>query len=169
MTARRSTGGAGPEIVADIIVEAGDWPGRPRLKRLVANAIATTAEMVDSNIAADAEVAVILTDDRHMRVLNRRYRRKDAPTNVLSFPGTRPDSKRFGPLLGDILLGYETVRREAGEQRVAVEDHLTHLVVHGFLHLLGHDHQRSSEARVMERLETAILAGLGIADPYRDR
>lgn len=159
----------GPQIAVDIVVEAGDWPSKPALKRLAANVIATAAELADGDIAPEAEVAVIFTDDRHMRVLNRRYRKKDAPTNVLSFPGTRPGSHRFGPLLGDILLGRETVLREAKEAGLAMNDHLTHLVVHGFLHLLGHDHMRESQARVMERLETAILAGLGIADPYRDR
>lgn len=112
------------------------------------------------------EVAFLLTDDEALRLLNRDYRGRNKPTNVLSFPageGGGPGGLRH---LGDIALAYETVRREAAEQGKAIRHHLLHLVVHGMLHLLGHDHEDPAEAERMESLERRVLAGLGIADPY---
>ncbi len=117
-------------------------------------------------LAEDPEVSLVFTDDAHVRVLNSQYRGKDAPTNVLSFPAAPVIPGRFGPPLGDIVLAAETVAREADEGGLTIVDHLTHLIIHGFLHLLGHDHENDDEAIVMERLETAILERLGIADPY---
>ena len=117
-----------------------------------------------------ASVAFLLTDDTEMRRLNQRYRGKNKPTNVLSFPSAPED----GPVpramprhLGDVALALETVRREAKEQGKTVRSHVSHLAVHGVLHLIGHDHQSDAEAEAMEALERRILAGLGIADPYR--
>ena len=108
-----------------------------------------------------ASLTVALADDREVRALNKRDRRKDKPTNVLSYPS---DEKAF---LGDIVLARQTVWREAKEQRKAPADHLAHLVVHGTLHLLGHDHETSdADAERMEALERRILKKLGIADPY---
>lgn len=104
-------------------------------------------------------------DDAEQQVLNREWRNMDKPTNVLSFPQIEP----FGPvlgILGDITLARETLEREAAEQGVSFTDHFTHLVVHGFLHILGYDHIEEQDALVMEGLETQILATLGIADPY---
>jgi probable rRNA maturation factor len=101
-----------------------------------------------------------------MRVLNRRYRKQDKPTNVLSLPAAPPLVGRLGPLLGDVVLAAETVRKEAESQGLAVAAHLTHLIIHGFLHLIGHDHENEAEALVMEGLETAILDDLGLPDPY---
>ena len=104
-------------------------------------------------------------DDAEQQVLNREWRNMDKPTNVLSFPQIEP----FGPvlgILGDITLARETLEREAAEQGVSFTDHFTHLVVHGFLHILGYDHIEEQDALVMEGLETQILAALGIADPY---
>jgi probable rRNA maturation factor len=116
------------------------------------------------------EVSLVFTDDAEQRGLNRDYRQKDSPTNVLSFPNMdedeslRPaDSPR---LLGDVVLARETVEREAAAQGKTPADHTAHLLVHGLLHLLGYDHQDSPEAEEMEALETGILAALGIADPY---
>jgi probable rRNA maturation factor len=100
-------------------------------------------------------------------VLNRDWRGIDKSTNVLSFPQIEPFAPVSG-LLGDIILARETLEREAAEQGVSVEDHFTHLVVHGFLHLLGYDHMDDDEALAMEGLETQILASLGVADPYAD-
>jgi probable rRNA maturation factor len=126
-----------------------------------------------AEIAADpaldigvAQACIALSSDEHVRALNRTYRGKDKPTNVLSFPAAQPIDDD-GPIqLGDIILAVETVEREADEQGVAPRDHLSHLVVHGLLHLLGFDHETVAEAEEMEGLETAILARLGIADPY---
>lgn len=118
-------------------------------------------------------VAFLLTDDAEIRRLNRQYRGKDKPTNVLSFPAM-PEDRPAGPSirgvprhLGDIALALETVRREAEEQGKTVRSHVSHLAVHGVLHLIGHDHENDAEAEAMEALERRILAGLGIADPYR--
>lgn len=106
-------------------------------------------------------VALLLTDDAEMRVLNRTWQGKDAPTNVLSFPA----AEGFGAL-GDVALAYETIVREADSQGKSFAHHTAHLLVHGYLHLLGYDHQTESDADRMEARERAILAMLGIADPY---
>jgi probable rRNA maturation factor len=118
--------------------------------------------------AGDLALVIALADDGAVRRLNRHFRGKDKPTNVLSFPAdtraTLPGGPRF---LGDIVLARQTVTREARAQGKRVADHLTHLVVHGTLHLLGHDHDTDAQARRMESLEVRILGGLGVPDPYR--
>ena len=112
-------------------------------------------------------MTVRLSGDRDVRRLNHDFRGKDKPTNVLSFPSGDSVGPRGAPLLlGDIVIAYGTVAREAAAQGKTIRDHLLHLVVHGVLHLLGHDHRRSAEAARMESIETELLAGLGIADPY---
>jgi probable rRNA maturation factor len=116
-------------------------------------------------VAGIAELSIVLMDDTEQQVLNKQWRNIDKPTNVLSFPQIEPFSPVLG-LLGDITLARETLEREAAEQGVSFTDHFTHLVVHGFLHILGYDHIEESEALVMEGLETQILATLGIDDPY---
>ena len=113
-------------------------------------------------------MSILLTDDAHQRILNRDWRNIDNPTNVLSFPQLEPFSPVSG-LLGDISLARETLDREAADLGKTFSDHFVHLVVHGFLHLLGYDHIDDDEALQMEGLETQILAALGIADPYGDR
>jgi probable rRNA maturation factor len=118
-----------------------------------------------------AELSIVFADDATVQRLNRDYRGKDAPTNVLSFALTEADEPDFpgAPLmLGDVILAYETVMAEAARDRKAPADHTRHLVVHGILHLLGHDHLTDVEAEAMERIETALLARFGIADPYSD-
>ena len=117
----------------------------------------------------EAEVSLVFTDDASIRLLNRQYRGKDKPTNVLSFPTPQLVRGRFGPLLGDIVLARETVAAESEADGLTFADHLTHLIVHGFLHLVGYDHEAAGEAAEMEGLETSILHGLGIADPYAEQ
>jgi probable rRNA maturation factor len=124
-------------------------------------------------LAGAIELSLVLGDDRLVRRLNRRWRGQDKPTNVLAFAsdeGVRPTAAPAGVprILGDVVLGFETVAGEAAAQGKPLADHLSHLVIHGVLHLLGYDHQRAREARRMEARETAILAGLGIPDPYAD-
>jgi probable rRNA maturation factor len=120
-----------------------------------------------AKVTGAAELSIVLTDDAEQRGLNREWRGIDTSTNVLSFPQLAPFGDVIG-LLGDIILARETLVREAEELAVSFEDHFTHLVVHGFLHLLGYDHIDDDEARVMEGLETQILASLGVADPYAE-
>lgn len=162
---RRAAAG-GPSVAVDILIEAGNWPDEARLRRVAETAIAATMAAARPALTADAEVSLVFTDDAHGRILNHRHRGKDSATNVLSFPAARSDARRFGPLLGDIVLSAETVAGEAAAGGLALDDHVTHLIVHGFLHLLGYDHAADRDAAVMEGLETAILATLGIADPY---
>jgi probable rRNA maturation factor len=119
--------------------------------------------------APPIEVGIRLTDDAEVRELNRLYRGQDKPTNVLSFPGDDPSSplEPGQPLmLGDVIVALETTTAEATVMGFSVEAHLAHLIVHGILHLGGHDHEGDSEATRMEAIETRVLAGLGYADPY---
>jgi len=120
---------------------------------------------------AQVELGITLTDDARQRQLNRRYRGQDASTNVLAFQAWEP--RMHAPpgvplLLGDVVLAFETVAREADEQVKPFCDHVRHLIVHGVLHLLGCDHLGEADAIIMERLETSILAKLGVPNPYRE-
>ena len=117
----------------------------------------------ESRRGPDSELSILFTDDAHIRRLNAAYRGKDKPTNVLSFP------QAGGPLLGDVILASETVAKEAVLAQKPLKDHIAHLVVHGFLHLLGYDHEADEEAEAMEALERAALKRLGIEDPYAAR
>ena len=107
------------------------------------------------------EIALLLTSDSEMQLLNKRFRSKDMPTNVLSFP-----SGEGNDFLGDIALARETCEREASLREISISDHAAHLIVHGMLHLIGYDHQSDGEAAAMERREAEILALLGVKDPY---
>jgi probable rRNA maturation factor len=129
--------------------------------------VTTALAISGARIGGAAEISIVLTNDAEQRDLNRDWRGKDAPTNVLSFPQIEPFAPVFG-ILGDIILARETVAREADEQGTPFDHHFTHLVVHGFLHILGYDHIEDDEALQMESLETQILAELGIGDPYAD-
>lgn len=119
----------------------------------------------------ETEVGITLTDDAAIQALNKQHRGKDKATNVLSFPAYDPDLPHpaGAPVeLGDIVLAYETIAREATEQGKSFHDHVTHLIIHGTLHLIGHDHEQDDEAETMEALEVRILAELGIKNPYAD-
>jgi probable rRNA maturation factor len=162
---RRPEAAKGRPPRLDILVEAGDWPPRSTLRGAASRAIRAATAQAGAEVPADAELSLVFTDDAHISALNARFRGMDRPTNVLSFPSAR-QAGRFQQFLGDIVLAHETIRREAEDQGLIFDHHLTHLIVHGFLHLLGFDHESEREAVVMERLETAILMGIGIADPY---
>lgn len=148
----------------DIIANSARWRAQPRAKTTIRTAIDAAAAATRRK---SFEVSVMLTHDRAIRVLNRDWRGFDKATNVLSFPAAQPPS-REQQLLGDIVIAYETVAREAKAEHKAFLHHLSHLAVHGFLHLIGYDHVMSREAETMEALERKILARLGIADPYAD-
>lgn len=113
--------------------------------------------------AVEGDVVVLLTDDAAVRDLNARFRDRDQPTNVLSFPA----AESAAPHLGDLVLAFGVCAAEAAAQGKTLTDHLTHLVVHGVLHLLGRDHEAEAEAEAMEAEERTLLASLGVADPYR--
>ncbi len=157
--------------ITDVLVTAPCWQCEPEAEAVIQRAIAAAAETVDEDVA-DAEVAVMLTDDDGIRTLNRNWRGIDKPTNVLSFPALQPQGDRkegaAPPMLGDIAIAYQTMRREADEEQKPFDHHLSHLAVHGFLHLIGYDHETDDDAEEMEALERRILAQLGIPDPYAD-
>jgi probable rRNA maturation factor len=152
---------AAPEV--DIQAQSSLWDAEPAAADTVRRAIGAAAR----HCTAGGEVSVVLTDDEAIRLLNRDWRKIDKPTNVLSFPAPAPVNGAQQPLLGDIVIAYETVARESGEEHKPFLHHLAHLAVHGFLHLMGYDHQTDSQADAMEGLERNILADLDIADPYR--
>ncbi|MET0606404.1 MAG: rRNA maturation RNase YbeY [Beijerinckiaceae bacterium] len=149
-----------------ITCEAPGWSAIPKLESLVRRAVDAALAAEDVELRDDAEVSILLTDDDAIRDLNTQWRSKDKPTNVLSFPSVSPDRLHEARSLGDIAIACETVFAEANAEAKPVADHLTHLVVHGVLHLLGRDHENDEEAEEMEALERAILAGLGVPDPY---
>ena len=148
-----------------------DWADLAR--RAVAAALAQTPHASLANAAPLVEVSVRLTDDAEVQGLNRDYRGKDKPTNVLSFPQYEPSDFAMLAntddgeiLIGDIVLALETCEREAAGRGISVADHAAHLIVHGTLHLVGYDHQDDASGDAMEALETKALATLGLADPY---
>ena len=153
--------GADPEI--DVMRESTLWP-KDDSEAVVRHAIVACAD----HAPPLSEVSIVLTDDAHIKALNAQYRGKDAATNVLSFPVTT-GSAGAPRLLGDIVIAYETTAREAEREGKSLAHHLAHLTVHGFLHLLGYDHESEAEAETMERLERDILARLDIPDPYDTR
>lgn len=160
-----------------LMIEGGGWPETVDweilARRAAEAAMAQTPHGEMRRKRVTIEISVKLTDDAEVRALNRDYRGKDAPTNVLSFPMVQPDlleTLDMGDdgeeLLGDIVLAYETCLREADEKAIPLADHAAHLIVHGVLHLLGYDHMVEHEAEAMEALETRALAAMGLPDPY---
>lgn len=117
---------------------------------------------------SDAELSIVLGDDALLQSLNDRYRNKNRPTNVLAFPAEDDALPGAPRMLGDVILAIETIHQEAERQNKSVADHFQHLCIHGVLHLLGHDHEQANEAAAMEALEIAILAAMGIPNPYAE-
>ena len=158
--------------MTEVLVVADGWRSEPDAEAVIQRAIATAAEIADAD-TGEAELAVMLTDDAGIRTLNKNWRGIDKPTNVLSFPALPPTGPA-GPddaprILGDIAIAFETTRSEADDEQKPFDHHLSHLAVHGFLHLIGYDHEADDDAEAMEALETEILAQLGIPDPYGNR
>lgn len=149
-------------LTVDVRIESNVWKGRDNVKATVRRAVAQAAAALSTS---GAELAIVLTDDAAIRSLNRRWRGIDAATNVLSFPTKGAGSDP--PLIGDIVLAYESIAREARAERKPFAHHLAHLAVHGFLHLVGYDHRLVKDAQKMEQTEREILRRLAIPDPYR--
>jgi probable rRNA maturation factor len=158
----------------DVLIDSEHWTAARAASAVVRRAVRQAAIALSRQ---PIELAIVLTDDAAMRRLNRDWRGVDAPTNVLSFAarntGDRARNRRGSQLrpqahnhLGDIVLAYQTIRREARREDKPFNDHLAHLAVHGFLHLLGYDHRSDAQARRMESAERAILHGLAVPDPY---
>jgi probable rRNA maturation factor len=151
-------------VAVDVVTASDRWLA-------CADAAATVCRAIEAAASATGEsgqVAVMLTDDAAMRQMNAQWRGIDKPTNVLSFPAGESPAGTEPTHLGDIAISYETVAAESAAENKAFADHLAHLAVHGYLHLVGFDHETDAEAVRMEHLETQILSGLGIADPYAD-
>ncbi len=160
-------------LAIDIAVPDERWNGvDAALDQSVRAAVRATIDHAGLE-AEDAEISVVLGDDALVHRLNREFRATDRPTNVLSFALTEGEPEPSGPggpvMLGDVVLAFDTVAREAREQSKSEREHALHLVVHGVLHLMGYDHGSEAEARDMERMEQRVLADLGIADPYLER
>lgn len=148
-----------------------DW--QTLAERACATALRTSPQADLANTSATIEISVRLTSDDEVHTLNRQYRQQDKPTNVLSFPMVQADlidsladTDDGEILLGDIVLAHDVCAGEAGERNVSLQDHATHLIVHGVLHLLGHDHMDDAQAEAMESIEQAAMAALGLHDPY---
>ena len=150
----------------EVAIEAEDWASLDAPSQLAEAAILAAIGESRVSLAANAEISILFCDDGFIRDLNRKWRGIDQPANVLSFPAG--GDAAFAPLLGDIVIAFETASREASEAGRPLRDHVAHLLVHGFLHLIGHDHIGAAEAETMEALERAILGRLGIADPFRE-
>jgi probable rRNA maturation factor len=157
-----------PFLEIDIGIESDNWLKVHDLEARIVSAIHAAARHAGIALRKGAEVSILLTDDATVRTLNRSWRKQDKPTNVLSFPAATPAGLGKAPMLGDIAVAFETVAREAHADGKTLDDHLLHLVVHGFLHLLGFDHLDDAEAGIMEDYERKILGSLGISDPYAD-
>jgi probable rRNA maturation factor len=156
----------GKNVQIEVISRSARWNRRPKAKMIVKTAVLAAAKAVST---PPSELAIVLSHDSAIRALNRRWRGQNAPTNVLSFPAARGKTPGASPYIGDIVIAYETVAREAVAEGKPFNHHLAHLAVHGFLHLLGYDHDNDRNARRMERLERAILARGGVPDPYLPR
>ena len=161
-----------PELEIQVSVEDAGWPDDVTLEAFAERVLGAAASFLNETEKQPfpdhpIEVSLVFTDDEDIRAINAEWRKQDKPTNVLSFPafplvpGDVP-----GPMLGDIVIARETVAREAEALEKSFDEHLTHLLVHGFLHLFGYDHMTVEDAEEMEGLETRILASLGLSDPY---
>ncbi len=158
-------------IRVDVVEDSGDWRELEPVAPVVDRLVGAAAEYLPGQ-AQPAVATLVLASDARVRTLNRQWRGKDSPTNVLSFPAAPIPAKAAAHaevFLGDIVLASETLLREAAEAGIEASHHFQHLVLHGLLHLLGFDHQTEDEADVMEGLEIRVLAALGIANPFADR
>ena len=170
-------------IKIDISIQEKFWKTHSeiskQIKSLLTNVIQQTSlqRMIENKVIKDIEISVLLTGDQQIRELNKNYRQQDKPTNVLSFPLLDCQKIKNGNLenlnlaskhlaLGDIVIAYQTVLREATEQNKTFENHLTHLIIHSLLHLIAFDHQEETDAKIMEGLEIMILEGMNITNPY---
>jgi len=152
------------KLTIDVVVDSSLWKEPGKMRSAVRRAVAQAAS---TQSTSGAELAIVLTDDSAIRQLNRMWRGIDTPTNVLSFPAAAKQAADEPLHLGDIVLAYQTIAREARAEHKPLAHHVAHLAVHGYLHLIGYDHERDADAVAMERAERDILHSLAIPDPYR--
>lgn len=164
MTSAPSRRAPAPSIT--IQVQSPLWEAEPAAEQTVRDAIAAAAATLST---ADNEVSILLTDDKAIRLLNREWLGIDKPTNVLSFPAATTKASVRLPLFGDIVIAYETLKRECDDEGRIFLHHLAHLTVHGFLHLIGYDHQVEAQAEEMEGLESKIMMRMQMPDPHLAR
>jgi probable rRNA maturation factor len=153
----------------DIVLarESGGWPDEAKLFELSERLVAAATKVLRLKPAGPCELSLVFADDSTIKALNAVWRGKDRPTNVLSFPSFPLKPRDNLPqLLGDVILAFETVAREAADEAKPLEHHISHLILHGFLHLLGYDHETDADAEEMEALERRVLTKLAIPDPY---
>ncbi len=148
------------------LVECDAWNQHEGFEVLASEVIAAAVAATNIKLAKGAEVSLLLCDDARIRDINHEWRGLDKPTNVLSFPAAPRAMLAKSPAVGDIAIAYETVARETVDEGKTFRDHYMHMVLHGFLHLLGYDHETDAEAEEMEALEISVLSALGVADPY---
>lgn len=153
----------GPSL--SILIEYDDWLSLKGGEKIIGDAYQCCLQLLPD--IAGRDVTILLSGDSDIAALNATYRGQDKPTNVLSFPASGCSVPGQPEPLGDIIIAYETVMREAAEEGKTLLFHLAHLAVHGLLHLAGYDHVRDDDAEIMEQLERRILAGVGVSDPYR--
>lgn len=157
------------KLTVEILIEDPAWSKkRLGLQKFSEETLAFTWKQIKGKSKTSPSISIVFTDDARVKKLNKQFRNKNKPTNVLSFQ-TWPDIASIPPgdiPIGDIVFAFETVQREAGEKGVSFKDHLTHLMIHGFLHLCGYDHLTDEEAEIMENLEIKILKKMGIQNPY---
>ena len=151
----------------EVLVESDGWPDAADLRRIVEQSLGAALPLIAGPLPQGATCSIVFTSDAAVRDLNATWRGKDSPTNVLSFPAAAAPSCDGRPL-GDVVLGRDYVANEAQASGIPIDHHIGHLVLHGFLHLLGYDHEDADEAVRMERLESEALSRIGIADPYEN-
>jgi probable rRNA maturation factor len=164
MTSAPSRRAPAPSI--DIQVQSPLWQAEPAAEQTVRDAIAAAAATLST---ADGEVAILLTGDKAIRALNRQWRGIDKPTNVLSFPAAVTTASIGAKFFGDIVIAYETLKRECDDEKRIFLHHLAHLAIHGFLHLIGYGHEVDAEADEMEGLESKIMMHMNLPDPWLGR
>jgi probable rRNA maturation factor len=153
-----------PQI--DVQTQSPLWKAQPLAEQTVRDAVAAAAAALSTG---DGEVSIVLTDDSAIAHLNRDWRGIDKPTNVLSFPAAGYKASEGAHFLGDIVIAYETLVQECDDEDRIFLHHLAHLTVHGFLHLIGYDHQTDTQAEEMEGLESKIMTRMNMPDPYLSR
>jgi probable rRNA maturation factor len=155
-------------VEIDVALHCDDWQQASPPVVMLCQRAAAAALVAAADPCNNCELSIVLADDAAVRDLNRDWRDRDVPTNVLAFPGDTEATNGQPLLIGDVIVAYGVTCAEATRDGKTLANHLSHLVVHGTLHLLGYDHENDAEAHAMEALETRILGGLGIADPYAD-